>query len=43
MNTVMVHIRHLRKKLAEIDASTLYVETVWGMGYRIAKAANERR
>lgn len=43
MNTVMVHIRHLRKKLAEIDASTPYVETVWGMGYRIAKAASERR
>jgi two-component system response regulator VanR len=43
MNTVMVHVRHLRKKLAEVDASTLYVETVWGMGYRIAKAANERR
>ncbi len=41
-NTVMVHIRHLRKKLAEVDASTIYIETVWGMGYRIAKAAGAR-
>lgn len=38
-NTVMVHVRHLRKKLAVVDASTTYVETVWGMGYRIAKEA----
>lgn len=35
-NTVMVHIRHLRKKLAEVDSSREYVQTVWGVGYRIA-------
>lgn len=41
-NTVMVHVRHLRKKLADIDSSAVYIETVWGMGYRIAKAVGER-
>lgn len=34
-NTVMVHIRHLRQKLAAVDSSTTFVETVWGVGYRL--------
>lgn len=34
-NTVMVHVRHLRKKLAAIDSSTEFVATVWGVGYRM--------
>lgn len=34
-NTVMVHVRHLRKKLAAIDASAEFVVTVWGVGYRM--------
>ena len=34
-NTVMVHIRHLRKKLAAIDSSQELVETVWGVGYKL--------
>ena len=34
-NTVMVHIRHLRQKLAAVDSSTAFVETVWGVGYRL--------
>lgn len=34
-NTVMVHIRHLRKKLSEIDSSQEYIETVWGVGYKL--------
>ena len=33
--TVMVHVRHLRKKLAAIDSSQEFIETVWGLGYRI--------
>ena len=33
----MVHVRNLRKKLAAVDSSTEYVETVWGVGYRIAR------
>lgn len=36
-NTVMVHIRHLRKKLAEVDSSIEFIETAWGVGYRIAR------
>lgn len=35
-NTVMVHIRHLRCKLAEVDSSAEIIETAWGVGYRIA-------
>jgi len=34
-NTVMVHIRRLRKKLADIDASTAFVDTAWGVGYKL--------
>lgn len=35
-NTVMVYIRRVRKKLAAVDSSQEYIETVWGVGYRIA-------
>lgn len=35
-NTVMVHIRRLRKKLAEVDSSMSRIETVFGVGYKIA-------
>ena len=34
-NTVMVHIRRLRKKLAAIDASSAFIETAWGVGYKL--------
>ena len=34
-NTVMVHIRHLRQKCAEVDASQSFIDTVWGVGYRL--------
>ncbi len=34
-NTIMVHIRHLRAKLADIDSSTPLIETVWGVGYKM--------
>lgn len=40
-NTVMVHIRHLREKLAAIDSSREYIETVWGVGYRISQIGRE--
>lgn len=36
-NTVMVHIRHLRKKLAAVDSATSFIETAWGVGYYIAR------
>lgn len=35
-NTVMVHIRRLRKKLGAIDSSRSFIETVFGVGYKIA-------
>lgn len=35
-NTVMVHIRHLRKKLSDIDSSETFIDTAWGVGYKIA-------
>lgn len=35
-NSVMVHIRHLRTKLAAIDSDQVFIETVWGVGYKIA-------
>ena len=34
-NTVMVHVRHVRQKLAAIDSSFDFVVTVWGVGYRM--------
>lgn len=34
-NSVMVHIRHVRKKLAAIDSSQEFIVTVWGVGYRV--------
>lgn len=34
-NTVMVHIRRLRRKIAEVDSSTELIQTAWGVGYLI--------
>jgi DNA-binding response OmpR family regulator len=33
-NTVMVHIRRLRRKLEENPGEPRYIRTVWGIGYR---------
>ncbi len=33
-NTIMVHIRNLRKKLMVDPANPKYIRTVWGKGYR---------
>lgn len=33
-NTIMVHIRNLRKKLHIDSQNPLYIKTVWGEGYR---------
>lgn len=35
-NTVMVHIRRIRKKMAEIDSSRDFIETVFGVGYKFS-------
>lgn len=36
-NTLNVHISKLRKKLKESDPDNEYIETVWGIGYRMKK------
>ncbi|SNU05865.1 DNA-binding response regulator, OmpR family, contains REC and winged-helix (wHTH) domain [Lachnospiraceae bacterium] len=36
-NTLMVHISNLRNKLKDIDSEEEYIETIWGMGYRLAE------
>ena len=34
-NTVKVHMSNIRAKLKKLDPSNEYIETVWGMGYRL--------
>lgn len=34
-NTIMVHIRHLREKMGESASKPKYIQTVWGVGYKI--------
>lgn len=34
-NTVNVHMSNLRNKLAKANPNEEYIETIWGMGYRI--------
>ena len=41
IRTVDVHIRRLRKKLADIDASTTFIETAWGVGYKLRGAPGD--
>ncbi|WP_442789521.1 response regulator transcription factor [Paenibacillus sp. CAA11] len=36
-NTVMVHIRRLREKLERDSKNPKYIQTVWGVGYKIDK------
>ncbi|MDO4317966.1 MAG: response regulator transcription factor [Lachnospiraceae bacterium] len=36
-NTLNVHISKLRKKLRECSPEADYIETVWGVGYRLKK------
>ena len=36
-NTLMVHISNLRNKLKDVDPQEEYIETIWGMGYRLSK------
>jgi DNA-binding response OmpR family regulator len=33
-NTIMVHIRHLREKIEDNPKSPMYIQTVWGIGYK---------
>lgn len=36
-NAVKIHISNLRSKLKKADPDEKYIETVWGLGYRLCK------
>ena len=36
-NTIMVHIRHLREKMKDTGRNPKYIQTIWGVGYKIEK------
>ena len=36
-NTLNVHISRLRQKLKKVNSNEEYIETLWGLGYRLAK------
>lgn len=36
-NTLNTHLSNLRKKIASLDAENDYIETIWGLGVRMAK------
>lgn len=35
-NAVNVHVSNIRKKLAAIDPQSVYVKTVWGIGFKLS-------
>lgn len=37
-NVIKTHISNLRSKMKKADATKEYIETVWGLGYRLAKS-----
>lgn len=39
-NTVMVHIRRLRTKIEPDPSSPIYIQTVWGIGYKLGEATS---
>ena len=34
-SSIMVHIRHLREKMHDSAENPKYIQTVWGVGYKI--------
>lgn len=40
-NTVMVHIRRIRKKIAQIDSSREFITTIFGVGYKLDIGAQD--
>ena len=36
-NIVMSHIRNLREKIEDNPSKPIYIQTVWGVGYKIEK------
>ena len=42
-NTLNVHMSNLRNKLKKADSENEYIETVWGIGYRLAVGENIKK
>lgn len=40
-NTVMVHIRRLREKIEDDPSKPQYIQTVWGIGYKLGEMKND--
>lgn len=40
-NTINVHISNLRKKIKELDPNAAYIDTVWGIGIKLAEEEKE--
>ena len=36
-NIVMSHIRNIREKIEDNPSKPIYIQTVWGVGYRFNK------
>ncbi len=36
-NVIKTHISNLRNKMKKVNSETEYIETVWGLGYRLAR------
>ena len=36
-NIVMSHIHHIREKIEDDPSKPIYIQTVWGIGYRFNK------
>ena len=36
-NIVMIHIRNIREKIEDNPSKPIYIQTVWGVGYRFNK------
>lgn len=41
-NTLNAQLSNLRKKLAQVDGSSEYIETIWGLGVRLKGMTHER-
>lgn len=40
-NSINTHLSNLRKKLAQLDPQTEYIETIWGLGVRIMQVKHD--